>query len=197
MADTTQLIDAIRSFADLPESELHHFGSLFSPMELKKGELFLMAGEIPRHIGFIRSGILRLYYLTASGTEYTKHFSMEGSFVLSFGAYLENRESRFSIEAITDTRLLVADLEEHKKLIHRHPAWQIVGRVMAERLYLLKEKRESEFLLDDALTRYGNFLADYPELENEIPQYHIASYLGITPESLSRIRLKMKTAQLP
>lgn len=197
MADTTQLIDAIRPFADLPENELHHFGSLFSPMEMKKGELFLKAGDVPRHIGFIRSGILRLYYLTPSGMEFTKHFSGEGSFVLSFGAYLENRESRFSIEAIQDTRLLVADLEEHKKLLDRHPAWQAVGRVMAEQLYLLKEKRESEFLLDDALTRYRNFLADYPELENEIPQYHIASYLGITPESLSRIRLKMKTAQLP
>ena len=192
MASTIHLINAIKSLADLPVEELKHFCSLFSPKKIKKGDFFLKAGGIPQYLGFIQSGVMRLYYLSESGMEFTKHFGIKGGFVLSFGAYLENRESRFYIEAIKDTNLLVADVKEHKKLIDRHPSWQIVGRKIAESHYLLKEKRESEFLLDDALTRYLNFLADYPNLESEIQQYYIASYLGITRESLSRIRLKIK-----
>lgn len=192
MACTIQLVDTIKSFADFPDNELKHFCSLFSPKNIKKGEFFLKAGEIPQYLGFIQTGIMRLYYISESGMEFTKHFCTKGSFVLSFGAYLEDRESRFYIEAIKDTHLLLANVNEHRKLVDRHPSWQIVGRKIAENQYLLKEKRESEFLLDDALTRYLNFLADYPNLESEIQQYYIASYLGITPESLSRIRLKIK-----
>ena len=68
--------------------------------------------------------------------------------------------------------------------------WQIVARKLAEMVFILKEKREAELLLSDAQERYQQFLADYPNLEKHIAQYHIASYLGITPESLSRIRAK-------
>lgn len=190
--ENSQLIKAMKSIADIPEAELHYFQCLFKPMELKQGNFFINAGQVPKYVGFNQSGLLRLYYTHESGSEFTKHFCIENTFIISFGAYLENRASRFHAEALEDTRLLIADIHAYRKLLLRHPCWQMVGRKMAESLFLAKEKRESEFLLDDAKDRYIRFLKDFPDLENRTKQYHIASYLGITPESLSRIRKMLK-----
>jgi len=79
-----------------------------------------------------------------------------------------------------------------QELYDRHPVWERIGRIKAERLAIQKEFREKEFLLDTAETRYRRFLKEFPDLTDRIPQYYIASYLGITDVALSRIRKKMK-----
>lgn len=91
-----------------------------------------------------------------------------------------------------DSTLITVDYETYQELLGSHTCWQIVARKLAEMVFILKEKREAELLLNSAPERYQQFLTDYPDLETRVPQYHIASYLGITPESLSRIRSILK-----
>ena len=83
--------------------------------------------------------------------------------------------------------MLAVPFKEIQKLYQRHPCWNELGRKIAENFFIVKEQREYEFLLLDAKARYLNFIHDYADLTERIPQYHIAAYLGITPVSLSRV----------
>jgi CRP-like cAMP-binding protein len=96
--------------------------------------------------------------------------------------------TRFSIQALEECHLLICDLHNVINMFDRHGCWERLGGILAEQLYIKKEAREAEFLLDDAETRYHNFQKVYPGLEGRLTQYHVASYLGISPVALSRIR---------
>ena len=184
----TELVDTMDFAADIPRAELRRLLKRKKTIAIKKGEYFLMAGDVPEYIGFVISGLLRLFYIDNNGVEINKHFCVENTLAISYSAFLQRQESRFYIQALEDTRLLIIDHETYRHLLDGHVCWQIVARKLAEMLFILKEKREWEFLLQDAQERYLQFLEDYPDLEQRLSQYHIASYLGITPESLSRIR---------
>lgn len=182
----------LRSLAEIPEDQLQRVRELFHPLTLQKGEHFIRAGDIPHQLGFVVSGVMRFYYLSLDGNELTKSFCAENEFVAAYSALLLNAPARFSIEALENATLLIMRFEVFQALCEQHSCWQIVRQKLTEHLYIKKEQRESELLLDDAQTRYLNFRRAYPTLEERVKQYHIASYLGITPVSLSRIRTQLK-----
>jgi CRP-like cAMP-binding protein len=188
----SKLVDAANFASGIPEEEQRKLEQCIRPIELKRDTYFLREGEIPQRIGFNKSGLLRYFYIDRNGVELTKHFCLENTLAISYSAFLQRVESRFYIQALEDTKLLVVDYDTYHDLLDSHPCWQIAARKLAEMLFILKEKREAELLLDSAQERYQQFLVDYPGLEKRIPQYHIASYLGIVPESLSRIRSSLK-----
>jgi CRP-like cAMP-binding protein len=188
----TELADTMNFAADIPREELRRLLKRKRIIRLAKNEYFLMAGDVPEYIGFVRSGLLRLFYIDIDGVEANKHFCLENTLAISYSAFLQRAESRFYIQALEDTELLAIDHQAYRDLLDGHICWQTVARKLAEMLFILKEKREFEFLLNDAQTRYQQFLKDYPGLENRLSQYHIASYVGITPESLSRIRSNLR-----
>lgn len=171
-----------------PVEELDMICQLFRTQSFKQGEYIIRAGDTSKELSFINAGLLRYFYQTADGKEYNKSFITENQFSASYSAYLTNSPARFSIQALEDSHLLMADLKTVVGLFNQHRCWEKLGRLLAEQLYIKKEGREAEFLLDDAETRYHKFLKSYPGLEDRVPQYHIASYLGITPVALSRIR---------
>ena len=105
---------------------------------------------------------------------------------------LENRESWYSIEALTDAELACIPIDEFMELSSAHHCWEKIAKEYMVRLFIEKEDRERSFLVEDAKTRYLNFKNKFSELESRIPQFHIASYLGISPVSLSRIRGEIK-----
>jgi CRP-like cAMP-binding protein len=183
---------SLRSLADVPQAELAKLFALCRPAILRRGEYVLRAGETPRSLAFVESGLLRLYYLDADGREFTKSFCTEGEVVAAYSALLLGRPSRLFIEALEDSRLLVADYHAYQELAAGHPCWAAVSQHRAEALFIKKEQREAALLLDDAETRYRQFLADHPGLEARVRQHHIASYLGITPVALSRIRARLR-----
>ena len=183
----------VNALVSPPEDEWLAFANLFQPHALKTGEYFIRAGERSESLGFVNAGLLRFFYQTPAGTEFNKSFAQENGFIASYSAYLTSTESRFSIQALEDSYLLVADLETVADKFNGHEHWQALGRILAEQLYIKKEQREAEFLLDDAETRYRTFQAQFPGLEDRLPQYHVASYLGITPVALSRIRKQLKS----
>lgn len=176
----------------IPTGELKKAEAIFHPLRLDKGHFFVRAGATPQTLGFVISGLLRLYYIDKEGNDFTKSFCMENSFVAAYSALLLAEPSRLFTETVEDTVLLAANYDAYNTLSNGHHCWQIINRKLAETLFIKKEKRESELLLDDATSRYLKFLADYPGLEARLKQYHIASYLGITPVTLSRIRAQLK-----
>lgn len=187
-----QLTQLLQSISTIPESELAKVQEIFRPVQLAKGDFFARAGERPQTLGFVTSGLLRLYYIDPDGDEFSKSFCDENSFVAAYSALLTGVPSRIFIEALEDSTLLVANYDAYQALSEGHLCWQIVNRKIAETLFIKKELRESELLLDDAQTRYLRFQAEYPGLDGRLKKYQIASYLGITPVSLSRIRTQLK-----
>ena len=171
-----------------PAPEWTRFQALFEPQTLQAGQFFIRAGDPSTRICFINAGLLRLFYQTPQGKEFNKSFAQENSFAGVYSAYLSDSPARFAIQALEDSRLLVAAFPDITGLFNGHRCWEKLGRLLSEQLYVKKEQREAEFLLDDAQTRYRNFQNQYPGLEDRLPQYHVASYLGITPVALSRIR---------
>lgn len=194
--EQTRLIAVIRSLTHLPENEAAQAATLFQTKTLKRGEFFVRAGEMPRTIGFLISGILRLYYVDRAGNEFTKSFCTENGFIAAYSALLLEQPSRLFIQALEDSTLLVAEYVAYRSLSQSHLGWQTLNCKIAESLFIKKEKRESALLLDDAKTRYLSFLAEHSDLEPRLKQHHIASYLGITPVSLSRIRAQLKLINL-
>lgn len=185
-----QFSKLLLQLAPLPESELQKLPSIFRPQGFRKDEYFAVAGEIPRTVGFMVDGLMRFFFIDEAGNDFTKSFCARNEFVGVYGALLQNIPSHLYIQSLEDSLVLVADFGEFSGLLDSHIGWQIVGRKLVEALFIRKERRESELLLDNAATRYQKFLQEYPNLENRIKQYHIASYLGISPVSLSRIRAK-------
>lgn len=187
-----QLNKVLQNLVEIPSDEIAKLSRVFQPLTLKNGEFLIRAGEIPTQIGFVVSGILRLYYVNSAGTEFTKSFCPENHFVTAYSALVLNQPAKFFIEALEDSLLLVVDYSQYVQLCAGHSCWQTINHKLVEALFIKKEKREAELLLDDATTRYQKFLKEYPDLENRVKQYHIASYLGISPVSLSRIRKNLQ-----
>lgn len=183
-----QLIRYLNSIADIPEDELELVNKHVRIEHLTKGDVFIKAGEIPELVGFICKGLMRVFYIDEQGRDFTKLFNLQFDFVSSFGSFIERSESHLNIEALEDTTLFVINYDTFRMFIERHPCWLKIYTKSLEKFYVIKERREGQLLWSDAKTRYGQFLKDFPGLEKRVKQYYIASYLGISPVSLSRIR---------
>lgn len=173
---------------ELPKALL----DISSLKKIKKKQCFIHAGDCPEYVGFNLNGIFRLYYIDKDGNEWTKGFSNSGKFVISYSAMVQNRPSFFYIEAVTDTDILQFKYKEWMNLIESDHRWYPFTYKLLQSVYIMKEMREKSFLLDDATQRYLNFRNDYPEVDKKVKLHEVASFIGITPESLSRIRKKLK-----
>ncbi|KYP16372.1 Crp/Fnr family transcriptional regulator [Flavihumibacter sp. CACIAM 22H1] len=155
-----------------------------------KGEFFLREGQIPRKFGFVQSGLFRYYYQNDKGIEFTKAFIPATSILASYTAMLGQTGSQFFVQALETSTVLEVNYLSWLKLQEKDPAWDKFLIKALEKGYASKEKRERDLLLLDAETRYRNFRLEFPGLDKRVQLQHIASYLGIQPESLSRIRKK-------
>jgi CRP-like cAMP-binding protein len=192
-SEQNQLIAVLRSLVSLSEREANQTAYLFQTHNLHRDEFFIRAGDVPQTIGLVISGILRLYYVTPDGKEFTKSFCVENSFVAAYSALLLKQPSRLFIQALEDTKLLSANYSTYRSLCESLVSLKQLNCKITESLFIKKERRESALLMDDAQTRYLNFLKEYPGLETRLKQHYVASYLGITPVTLSRIRTQLKS----
>jgi hypothetical protein len=131
-------------------------------------------------------------YIDHDGNDLTKGFSTAGKFVVSYSALAEQRPSYFSIEAMVDSDIIQFKYSQWIQMAEEDNRWYPFLFKLVESVYIMKEMREKSFLLDDATSRYLAFRAEYPDLENKIKLYHVASFISITPEALSRIRKNLK-----
>ena len=171
-----------------PEAQWDEFASGFRLRSLDKGAYFHHAGQPAERFAFVVEGLLRLYYLRFDGREFNKSFVYAPDFVGVLESLVTGEPSRMTIQCLEATTVLEADYAHARLFYERHAYWQGFGRVFAERLYVKKARREAALLMDSPATRYRAFSREQPSLSQRVADYHIASYLGITPETLSRLR---------
>lgn len=172
----------------IPHTEIEVIEKYFVSKRIKKGELLLSSGDHQNEIGIINSGLIRYYYLDPYGNENTKFFASSNDIVMSFQAFILNIPIDFYIEALEDTNLFIIKKSNLKKLLNERIFWRDLYYKELEKAYCLKEKRSHDLLMKNALERYKTFIIDFKDLKNRIKQQYIASYLGIKPETLSRIK---------
>jgi CRP-like cAMP-binding protein len=190
MAD--ELINTIKRITTLPEGEEHKLRGILVSQSFQKGEVFIHAGSVPSKFAFVVKGLFRSFYRDAKGNEFTKGFFSENSFIVSYTAMVNESKSHYTIEALEDATIDIIDYTLWKTLYANHTCWHPLLVALLEKGFAKKEAREREFLLYNAEERYRSFLQEYPQLEERIKQHLVASYLGITPVALSRIRRSMR-----
>jgi len=172
------------------DTELLVYEELFQKFELKqlkKNEVWEKQGQISLHMGFINKGMLRQYYLK-DGNEFTDFFFLEEDFVGNYISYLSKEPSHTITQALEPTELLVLPFEEFESWFPQHPEIEQISKMIGDQKLFELNKRNSSLLMDSPEERYYKLIETKPDLFNRVPQYLIAQYLGIRPESLSRIR---------
>lgn len=181
-------IQYLNNTHSIPSAKIAALESLVQQKRFLKGEDFVRAGQKSESFGFITTGLFRYYYTTDQGMEYTKAFINCNSILISYSAIIENRPSWFTIEALEDSDVEVLNFNKLRDLLSSEACWTGLLSAFLEKAFLIKEERERQLLLCSASERYQYFLQRFPGLEDRVRQHIIASYLGIAPESLSRLK---------
>ena len=156
-------------------------------MNVKKKEKILKQGEYCNFIAFIHEGSFR-FYNDKDGQEKITAFNFTGDFVTNYRSFLTGKPSDHCIEAMQDAVIYVINLPELQSLYDKHKNIDKLGRLIAENLYLMVAHRLDSFMFQSPLERYNELIERNSRLLQEVPQYMIASYLGVKPETLSRVR---------
>jgi CRP-like cAMP-binding protein len=172
------------------DEEINGFMMLGKKVELAKGEFFISQGQICKSFAFIHSGTFSFTISTDDG-EHVKDFSGSNKFITAYSSFITQTASQIFIRAEENAALTQWSYDTYRELIHSSEHWKQFALKIANYLYLRKEKREISLLTETAEQRYLNMLKEFPHIVQHVPQYLIASYLGIQPQSLSRIRNKI------
>jgi len=184
-------ISFVKRIINLPEAEEAKILKLLKPVKIAKGEYYIREGQLPKKFGFVEQGLFRYLYINNKGTEFTKNFILEHNFISAYSAMISQQPSRMFIEALEDSFVYDISYNDWLELKKGHECWNQFLVTILEKAFSTKEIRERDLLLLEAQERYALFKKEFPTLENRIKQHLIASYLGISPISLSRIRNKM------
>lgn len=172
---------------DFKDLQLRQLEQVVEVVQLKKKDYLIRAGNICEFVGFIESGILRSYILRES-IEFNVDFYLADSFVSSYTSFLTHQPTNTNIQALSDSTIYTISSTNYSNLLKSNMEWYRFSKLIADTLYVKKCRREKSLLMDSAMDRYNLLLKSYPQIEQLVAQYHIASYLGIRPESLSRIK---------
>ena len=160
-------------------------------MDVKKKANLLAQGEVCKNIYFVTKGFFRMFYVDLEGNEINNRFTEENNFMVDFQSFLTQKPSNYYWQAMQDSQVLAFPFTEVQELYASSAAWQKLGRLVTERVYLQLNERVEMLQFMSPEQRYKYLLDTRPELFNQISQYHLASYLGIKPESLSRLRKRL------
>jgi CRP/FNR family transcriptional regulator, anaerobic regulatory protein len=175
---------------DFSECEWHAHRDLLRRRFLKKGEFLVQAGEVCNYVSFINCGSLRVF-MEVDHQEINKHFFFEHEYASDYCSFLTRIPGRLNIKALENAELMELSYDSVQLLYERFPVWQKYGRLIAENLYIHVANRTQELLLRTPEEMYINLVENQSPIIARIPQHYIASYLGIQPESLSRIRKRI------
>lgn len=187
----TSLITAIEYFINLDEAEKEFISSLVVPKTYDKGDYFLREGQVCRDVGFIEKGLIRYIGTRDNGEEITLHFGKENEFMCNYESFLDHSPSRRSMQCLEPSEVLTISYDNLQRIYEEVKEGQKFGRLACEQIYLLALRQVSSMYVDAPEQRYINFLNEYPDLQQRIPQYYISSFVGVKPPSLSRIRKRL------
>jgi len=165
--------------------------SLFSPKKLRKRQYILQQDDICKNLVFVEKGILRSYSLDSKGNEHILQFAPEGWWISDVYSFLTGEAAVYNIEAIEDSELLLISKSSLDELYERVPKFERYFRLLSQANMVATHRRLTASLSDSADEKYLRLLSAYPNIVARVPQHMIASYLGITPETLSRVRKRI------
>jgi CRP-like cAMP-binding protein len=182
-----QLHERFASLVPLPAGEWEKAEALAREQVLAKREFFLQPGEPADRFGVVLQGVFRAVRVSARGGESIKAFRAEGELIGAYAEMLQRVPSMTAIEALEPSRVLVFQARDFRELEQGHVCWERLARRVAEHHFIIKERREQEFLDLSAEERLVRFWEEHPHLTGRVPQRDVAAYLGITEVTLSRI----------
>jgi CRP-like cAMP-binding protein len=181
------LIDSIKQIISISGDEEQLIKQLFAEKQIKKGEHFLSEGQVCRSLAIISAGLVR-YYINDDGNDGTYYFGREGDFVCDYESFLPQEPSNKNIQALEDTSLYIVSHDGLQQIYNELKEGERLGRLGIEHIFVNVLQQLSSFYRDSPEVRYQRFLNTYADISQRVPQYYIASYVGIKPQSLSRIR---------
>lgn len=171
------------------ESEFQNIADFFQPKVISKGEYFLKEGQYVNQMGFVEKGILR-EFLYVNDKEVTKWFSTSGYFALDLSGFLYNQKSKVNYQAITDVEILSLSKENYDRISTKISRWDKLEKMFLAKCFTVLENRVISHLALNAEERYNQLFSFHPQLFNQVPLNQLASMLGMSAETLSRIRQK-------
>ncbi|MCJ8311490.1 MAG: Crp/Fnr family transcriptional regulator [Saccharospirillaceae bacterium] len=188
----SELNDYLSSLNCFSPEQVDSISQLFKKQEIKKNETLVNTNEMWDQVVFIEQGLLRLYYLTPEGKEFNKGFFADKNLVWPMSTIAREEPSRFTVCSLENCQLWVAPFDLFESMIQQMQKWPEFSLPFVENLLNLKIRREAQFLLNDASSRYSQIQSEMSDYIQRIPDYHIASYLGITHIAFSRLRKSVK-----
>lgn len=176
------------SSTQLTNSEFELIKSVFIPKKIKRKQFFLQEGDVCKHFAFIVKGAMRQYMVDDKGVEHIVHLGIENWWVGDRESWVMLTPSIYYIDAWEDTESLLITRADTLKLVHQLPAFTELLRLLDERNNIATQKRITSSISFTAEKRYADFINSHPDFLQRFPQHIIASYLGITKETLSRVR---------
>lgn len=191
-----QLIHAIENIIPLEAAEKPFIASLFQLKRYDKQDYFLREGQVCRNVGFINRGLIRYYATDNNGDEQTYDFGKENDFTCNYSSFLDHSPSASSIQFMEDSEVLSISYDDLQRLYAGIKQGERFGRLICEQLYVHAIKKVASLYNDSPEQRYQQFVQDFPDLQQRIPQYYVSSFVGVKPPSLSRIRKRMAGRQI-
>lgn len=180
------------TISKVSDADWHFFSSRLVRQDFKKKHIFLKLGKIENHISFIEKGVVRQYIPKEfKEKEITFGFSFKNQFISAYDSFLTRKPSLYEMETLSETRLYSISYKDLQNVYETTEFGNLIGRLTAERLFLLKSKRMQSLLNESAEERYLKLFKERPELINIIPLKYVSSYIGVTPQALSRIRKRI------
>ena len=184
------LLNSIRYYISLSSKDEEIISRLFHKKNYKKGSYLLKAGNVCRYIIFIETGLVR-YYANTDDNEKTNYFNKEGEFVCDYLSFLPQIPSGINIQALEDTTIYQISFTDMQQFYEQVEHGERFGRLAIEQVFVSAISQMNSLYTDPPEVRYRKFISNFPNLGQRIPQYYIASYIGIQPQSLSRIRKRI------
>ena len=184
------IIQQLKETVELQDADLEILIPCLEIKKLKKKEFAIQPGQISRHMRFIAKGSMRCFYIDEENQEHTLQLGIENWWINDLYSFLSEKPSRMFVQAIEDTLIIQISQQKLEKLYSQIPAISNFFRIKMQSAYVALQERTIENMSTDAYERYQKFITTYRNIEQRVPQYMVASYLGITPEFLSYLKKK-------
>lgn len=185
------LKNKVNEICPVSNAFVDEFLQIFKLEKFDKNDYYSRKGAFSEKVSFVCKGVFRIFYTNNSGDEWNKHFVIENEFIS--GSISKEKKSTTNVQALTTVVCLTTSREKLCRLSEKHEELNTVSQKLIHQIWEKEQEKEFLLLSNDAKARYLAFNRNFPELLSRIPHYHVASYLGITPTQLSRIRKENNT----
>lgn len=187
---TEKIIEYIEKFVKLTNEERQQIGYCFKEVKIKKRQFIVQPNFTTKHRNYVYKGVFRAYVVGDEGQEHTINFAIDDWWITDYNSYIFQQPATMFVVALEDSIILQIDYEAEQELKRQNHKFETFFRIIAERGLAFQQRRIISNLIHTAEERYENYVSKYPQIVQRVPQYALASFLGMTTEFLSRIRNK-------